>query len=65
MEEMFMQEEILDDDIEMIEKNILSSILNNHKETDDIFLSLIPLDFSSPKNRLMYSASSKLRNEGI
>ncbi len=64
MEELLVQDELLDEDIEMIEKNILSSILNNHKETDDIFLSLIPLDFSSPKNRLMYSASSKLRNEG-
>lgn len=64
MQELFLQEEMLDDDVEIIERNILSSILNNHKDIDDIFMSLMPVDFTSPNNRLMYSASIKLRNEG-
>ena len=64
MEDMNILRENLDNNNLEIEKSIISAVLNNHKEINDIFLSLLTIDFDNPNNRLIYASILKLKDEG-
>lgn len=56
--------EIIEENNDEIEATIISCILNNHAETEDIFLELDPNDFKNPNNMKIFLVCKKLKTEG-
>ncbi|MGL5591554.1 MAG: replicative DNA helicase [Mycoplasmoidaceae bacterium] len=56
-------QEIKDKTNDELESILISCLLNNHKNSEDIFLLLSPSDFGSENNRIIFAAANELRKE--
>lgn len=62
--DIFLKENDLDQSISMMEKNVLSAVMNSHKDAEDVFLLLSPIDFDIPENRILFNTVLKLKSDG-